>query len=85
MRKFFALYSILAFIVVVFQILSSNADAISIATGSKVGTYYQFGRDIAKVAKEEGLDVIVKTSGGSFDNIKLMERKPYFRLTQFTP
>ena len=73
MRKIITLVLTFVSVFLMSQILLSRADAISIATGSKVGTYYQFGQDIAKVAKKDGLDVIVKTSEGSIDNIRLME------------
>lgn len=42
----------------------------SIYTGQKTGTYYTFGRDIADVARKSGIEVDVKSSGGSIDNIK---------------
>lgn len=41
-------------------------------TGSRTGTYIQFGNDIAGVAKTVGLDILVKDSQGSIDNIKRM-------------
>lgn len=43
---------------------------ISIVTGLKTGTYYIFGRDIVDVAKKSDIDVLVKPSEGSIDNIK---------------
>jgi len=73
MRELITLFVMFIFIFPISQIYLSSAYAISIATGSKVGTYYQFGLDIARVAKDDGLDVIIKTSNGSIDNIKLME------------
>ena len=45
-------------------------NTIGMVTGPKTGTYITFGRDIASVAKASGLDVDVKESGGSIDNIK---------------
>jgi TRAP transporter TAXI family solute receptor len=39
-------------------------------TGSKTGTYIQFGQDIARVAQGAGLDIVVKESEGSIDNIR---------------
>lgn len=47
-----------------------SADEIGMVTGSKSGTYIQFGRDIASVATSEELDILVKESGGSLDNIR---------------
>ena len=45
-------------------------ESISIVTGPKTGTYYAFGKDIAQVAGKAGIDVDVKSSEGSIDNIK---------------
>jgi uncharacterized protein len=39
-------------------------------TGSLTGTYFRFGQEIAEVAKDNGLDIIVKESEGSIANIK---------------
>jgi uncharacterized protein len=46
------------------------ADSIGMVTGSKTGTYIQFGHDIARVAQGVGLDILVKESEGSIDNIR---------------
>ncbi len=46
------------------------AEEIGMVTGSKTGTYFQFGNDIASVVKGAGLDIAVKESAGSIDNIK---------------
>lgn len=46
------------------------ADEIGIVTGPKTGTYYAFGKDIAGVAAKSGVDVDIKASEGSIDNIK---------------
>lgn len=56
---------------------ASGADpqAIGMVTGSRTGTYIQFGNDIAQVAKTAGLNIIVKDSQGSIDNIKRMNSK----------
>ncbi len=51
----------------------SNAaadDAIGIVSGPKTGTYYAIAKDIAQVAGKAGINVDVKTSEGSIDNIK---------------
>ena len=45
-------------------------DTIGIVTGPKTGTYYEFGKDIAQIAGKAGIDVDVKPSEGSIDNIK---------------
>ena len=54
-----------------FPICSARADeALGIVTGPKTGTYYAFGKDIAQVAGKAGIDIDVKQSEGSIDNIK---------------
>jgi hypothetical protein len=53
----------------------ANTQQIGMVTGSRTGTYIQFGNDIAGVAKTVGLDILVKDSQGSIDNIKRMNSK----------
>ncbi len=53
----------------------TNAKQLGMVTGSKTGTYIQFGNDIAGVAKTVGLDIVVKESQGSIDNIKRINSK----------
>lgn len=48
------------------------AEPIGMVTGSKTGTYLQFGKDIAVVSKKSGINVLVNPSKGSIDNIKRM-------------
>jgi uncharacterized protein len=48
----------------------ARADSIGMVTGSKTGTYIQFGQDIAKLAQQAGLDILVKESEGTIDNIR---------------
>jgi TRAP transporter TAXI family solute receptor len=45
-------------------------EGIGMVTGSSTGTYIQFGQDIAKVAQGVGLEILVKESEGSIDNIR---------------
>jgi TRAP transporter TAXI family solute receptor len=47
-----------------------GAEGIGMVTGSSTGIYIQFGQDIAKVAQSVGLDILVKESEGSIDNIR---------------
>ncbi len=44
-------------------------------TGSPTGTYIRFGREIAEVGKRAGLEIVVKESEGSLDNIRRLVRK----------
>ena len=53
----------------------ANTQQIGMVTGSKTGTYIQFGNDIAGVAKTVGLDILVKDSQGSIDNIRRINSK----------
>ena len=43
---------------------------LGMVTGPKTGTYVAFGKDIAGQAKKAGIDIAVKPSSGSIDNIK---------------
>lgn len=51
------------------------ASGIGMVTGSKGGTYIQFGREIAAVASKEGIAINVYESNGSIDNIKRITSK----------
>jgi len=51
---------------------SLSAESVGMVTGSQTGTYIQFGNDIATVSKDSGVNVKVKPSKGSVDNIKRM-------------
>jgi uncharacterized protein len=48
---------------------------IGMVTGSKTGTYFQFGKDIADLGKMHGINIIVKESKGSLDNIERMKSR----------
>jgi TRAP transporter TAXI family solute receptor len=50
--------------------LPVQADSIGMVTGSETGTYFRFGQDIARVAQQVGLEIMVKDSEGSIDNIR---------------
>jgi len=51
------------------------AEPVGMVTGSKTGTYIQFGKDIAGVCAKYGLNIKVKDSEGSLNNIKRMNSK----------
>jgi TRAP transporter TAXI family solute receptor len=55
--------------------VADDSKQIGMVTGSKTGTYIQFGNDIAGVAKTVGLDILVKDSQGSIDNIRRINSK----------
>ena len=50
----------------------TKGEAVGMVTGPKTGTYIALGKDIASVAKTEGIALQVKESGGSIDNIRRM-------------
>lgn len=52
-----------------------KADPIGMVTGSTTGTYYRFGKDIAMMAAAAGLEILVKDSKGSIDNIKRLNSR----------
>lgn len=49
--------------------------SLGMVTGPRTGTYIAFGRDIAEAAKKENVNVEVKESDGSVDNIKRINSK----------
>jgi hypothetical protein len=55
--------------------VADDSKQIGKVTGSRTGTYIQFGNDIAGVAKTVGLDILVKDSQGSIDNIRRINSK----------
>lgn len=50
-------------------------DGVGMVTGSTKGTYYQFGLNMAKYAKQEDLTLLIKESAGSLDNIERINSK----------
>ena len=46
--------------------------ALTIATGTPEGTYYQIAQDIKQIAEKEGIPIDVIQTNGSFDNINLL-------------
>jgi TRAP transporter TAXI family solute receptor len=51
-----------------------------IVTGSEKGTYYQFGLNLQKLMKPNGINVNVATSKGSVDNIFAVYQRPATQL-----
>lgn len=73
---------ILHLIVIMFLFLGNatvsfgaEEDGVGMVTGGDTGTYYRFGKDIAEKAKQVGLNIAVKTSKGSIDNIKRLDSR----------
>lgn len=46
--------------------------ALTIATGTPEGTYYQIAQDIKQVAEKEGIPIEIVQTNGSFDNINML-------------
>jgi uncharacterized protein len=51
-----------------------------IVTGSEKGTYYQFGLNLQKLMKPNGINVNVATSKGSVDNVFAVYQRPATQL-----
>jgi uncharacterized protein len=54
---------------------AKDSNPLGLVSGPNTGTQIRFGRDIAGIANRVGLDVEVKESQGSLDNIKRMASK----------
>jgi uncharacterized protein len=52
------------------------AQDIGVITGSDKGTYYQFGLDLQKLVKPNGINVTVHPSKGSIENIFAVYQRP---------
>lgn len=58
----------------------SSAADMGIVTGSEKGTYYQFGLNLQKLMKPNGINVNVATSKGSVDNVFAVYQRPATQL-----
>ncbi len=52
-----------------------NRQQVGMVTGSSTGTYIRFGREIAEQAQKYGVDIVVKESKGSIENIERLVSK----------
>ncbi len=52
-----------------------NRQQVGMVTGSSTGTYIRFGREIAEQAQKYGIDILVKESKGSIENIERLVSK----------
>ena len=52
------------------------AQDMGLITGSDKGTYYQFGLDLQKLVKSQGINLSVHTSKGSVENIFAVYQRP---------
>ena len=60
------------FLVVFLPLQAQAAEPLTMVTGPKTGTYYAIGQDIAKVLAGDGMEISIRESEGSIDNIKRM-------------
>jgi uncharacterized protein len=71
-------------LVVVLLLLASVgvglAEDVGVITGSDKGTYYQFGLDLQKLVKPNGINVTVHPSKGSIENIFAVYQRPGVQL-----
>jgi uncharacterized protein len=56
------------------------ATEIGLITGGEKGTYYQFGLNLQRLAKERGVDLSVYPSRGSIENIYAVYQRPATQL-----
>ena len=56
------------------------AEDVGVITGSEKGTYYQFGLDLQKLVKPNGINVTVHPSKGSIENIFAVYQRPGVQL-----
>lgn len=54
---------------------AADSRTLGMVTGSRTGTYYRFGSDIKDMMKSAGIDIDVKESSGSIDNINRISSK----------
>jgi hypothetical protein len=53
-----------------------SATELGLITGGEKGTYYQFGLDLQKLAKQSGINLNVHNSKGSIENIYAVYQRP---------
>jgi TRAP transporter TAXI family solute receptor len=71
---------IVVILVLVFLPLCVQAADLGIVTGSKTGTYYQFGLDISRILDRSGLNLKVHNSKGSLANMYAVLKLPHAQL-----
>jgi TRAP transporter TAXI family solute receptor len=57
-------------------VVVSSATELGLITGGEKGTYYQFGLDLQKLAKQSGMNLNVYNSKGSVENIYAVYQQP---------
>ncbi len=57
------------------EMTQDDFSSLGMVTGSPTGTYYRFGNDIKNVVQGEGINILVKESRGSIDNINRIDSR----------
>src|SRR5262245_62025545 len=66
---------------VIISLTSEGATAdLGLITGSEKGTYYQFGLNLQKLMKQNGIDMAVYPSKGSVENVYAVYQRPATQL-----
>jgi TRAP transporter TAXI family solute receptor len=60
--------------------VASAAEKMGIVTGGEKGTYYQFGLDLQKLARQADINLSVSTSKGSIENVYAVYQRPGVQL-----
>ena len=71
---------ILGVVVALSMATSASAADMGIITGSEKGTYYQFGLNLQKLMKSNGINVAVAPSKGSVENVFAVYQRPATQL-----
>jgi hypothetical protein len=56
------------------------ASAFGLITGGERGTYYQFGQDLKRLLKPNGINLTVHPSKGAVDNVQVVAQRPDVQL-----
>jgi TRAP transporter TAXI family solute receptor len=67
---------LIAFVLIVGSVGVGSAQDMGLITGSEKGTYYQFGLDLQKLVKTNGINLSVHPSKGSVENIFAVYQRP---------
>jgi TRAP-type uncharacterized transport system substrate-binding protein len=63
----------LSFVVAFLFIKPAPPRSIIIGTGGPGGAYFNYGKEFKKILAQDGIHLEVRTTGGAFDNLRLLE------------
>ena len=75
MQRILGVYA-LAVVLVMCPIVASGAADLGLITGSDKGTYYQFGLDLQRLVRQQGINLSVYPSRGSVENVYAVYQRP---------